>query len=470
MIQQNGQPLLLVAAVLIYLIAFAMVWFLGFIYALPFLWVLPLIGYYLLQSVIKPILLLIPMLGATYLGDVVRVIPDGTIPLTLFQIFLFLGIAVFFLHYLLKNEEKFRILGIELELLLIFTLMSFSIFYSPNRESALLNLSRMFFLIIMVYLIINILRERKHFFTVFTVLTAIATLLGVLSVQAALLDPVTAIMNIRAGGTRIFGRGAITVHDPNVFATLFFLPIAFTTSIFFSRMSYHWRAPAFVVTLILLAGLASTYSRSAWIATAFLLLMLVVYYRQYKMVSLVLITVLVVFISIPELRNMSVGFFNRILDIFSGATDDSSRIRLLLGIAAIHMFFDSWMMGVGFRGFPETFTNYFNTRESIGVVEPHNVIYELLAELGIIGFGLFLFLAIIIFKKASHNVHYSQTELDKVIATTLISSLIAFFIFFQFYGGALVNTNLWGLIGLIFAQGYYVSYKNTRSKILAFDQ
>ncbi len=397
------------------------------------------------------------MFGATYLGGVIQIIPEGTVPLTLFQVLLLLLILVCFLHYLIFNKERFQILGIELELLLILTLISFSIIYSPNRESALLNLSRIIFLIIMVYVIVNLLKERKHFYAIFFLMTFMAVILGSLSVHAALLDPFTAVMNLRYGGTRIIGRGAITIEDPNVFATLFFLPIAFTTSIFLSQTSILKRSAALGVTLVLLAGLASTYSRSAWIASAVLLMMLVIYYKQYKMMGLTACAIIIIILAVPELRDLTVGMFNRLLDIFAGSADDSSKIRMMLGIAAMHMFFDSYMLGVGFRGFPEMFTNYFSTQKSIGVVEPHNVIYEILAELGVIGFGLFLLLMIAIYRVAASNIRRSTDIHNRVIATALISTLTAFLIFYQFYGGGLMNTNLWATIGLIFAQRFYLN-------------
>lgn len=462
--QPDRQYWLIAVGILSYLAAFYIVWKLGFIYATPLLFLLPVIGWYLFQSLLKPILLLVPMLGATYLGNVVSVIPEGTVPLTLFQLFLLLGILIYFLHYLLHSDQKFRVLGFELELLLILTLISFTIIYTPNREDALLNLTRIIFLIILAYLIANIASRQIHFYAVFFLLTLIGIILGSLSVQTSLLDPVTTVMNIQSGGSKIFGRGALTIEDPNIFATLFFLPVAFTTSVFLSQQRLSWRIPALGVLLVLLLGLASTYSRSAWVSSAFLLLMLVIYYRQYKMVVLVFSAVLLIIVSVPELRNLTTGLFNRLLDIFSGSSDDSSKIRILLGTAGIYMFFDSWMLGVGFRGFPEKFTNYFTTQESIGVVEAHNVVYEILAELGIVGFGLFLVLAIMIVRKAAYHVRISQTETDKIIATTLISTLTAYLIFFQFYGGALVSTNLWALVGLIIAQGYYLNNNRTSLK------
>lgn len=460
-IKHPDQAWLIVGALMIYLTAFFVTSMLGFIYAAPLLFLIPIFGYYLIQSIIHPILLIVPMLGATYLGDIVSIFPVGAVPFTLFQILLISSIAVYIIHFLLSQKDSIRILGIELELLLGFTLISLSIIYSPNQINALFNLSRMVLLVIMVYLIVNTFRYRIHFITAFSLLVFISLILGILSIYSSLLDPLTAVKNLRAGGMQIIGRGAITIRDPNVFASFFFLPIAISTSVSFSKLSYYWRIPALGITLILLLSLASTYSRSSWLSATFLLLLLIIYYRQYKMMGMILAGILLLILAVPELRNISIGLINRVFDIFSGMSDDSSRIRVLLGIAGIRIFFDSYFMGVGFRGFPDKFTNYFTSQESIGVVEPHNIIYEILAELGLIGLGLFLVMTIIIFRQASQNVKNSITESDKIIATSLISTLVAFIIFFQLYGGALVNSNLWSLIGLVIAQGYYLKIRST---------
>ncbi len=445
---------LLGGGVAAYLLAFLAVSFLGFPYAVPILLILPFIGYLAFQSILKPVILIIPMFGATYLGEVIHLIPEGAVPITAFQIFLILTAIAYFLHLLINNKVTIKTLGFELELLLILTLISLSLIYSPARESATLFFIRFIVLIVMVYLIVNILKERKEFYYIFGLLALVAMILGTMSVRSALLDPVTAYMNFLAGGARIIGRGAITVEDPNVFASIFFIPIAFTSSIFLSGLNVWKRSLAFLATVILLAGLASTYSRSAWISTAVLLLVLVIYYKQYKIMTLSILGLIIIIMSVPELRSISLNLYDRVLDIFSGASDDSSNIRLLLGFAGMRMFFDSYMLGVGIRGFPDYFTNYYSTQESIGVVEPHNVIYELLAELGLPGFLLFLLIAVIIFRKASANIRNSKSELDKVVATTLIGTLTAFMVFYQFYGGALYSTLLWSVIGLIIAHSY----------------
>ncbi|MEX1120988.1 MAG: hypothetical protein WED82_02585, partial [Balneolales bacterium] len=109
------------------------------------------------------------------------------------------------------------------------------------------------------------------------------------------------------------------------------------------------------------------------------------------------------------------------------------------------------LLGVGFRGFPEVFPNYFSVQSTIGVVEPHNITYTILAELGVIGFFLF---AIIYWKigwVAYQNITLSTGDVERSVSITLFVAYIAFIIFYQFYNGFLVDTNIWIIIGLIFA-------------------
>jgi len=82
-----------------------------------------------------------------------------------------------------------------------------------------------------------------------------------------------------------------------------------------------------------------------------------------------------------------------------------------------------------------------------------------MAELGIIGLVLFLFIFGKIVIIAYRNVKNSIDEMQKIINVTLFSSLIAFLVFYQFYGGGLNDNNIWMLAGMIFFMKYRQSQK-----------
>jgi O-antigen ligase len=119
--------------------------------------------------------------------------------------------------------------------------------------------------------------------------------------------------------------------------------------------------------------------------------------------------------------------------------------------AAVQMFIDTHMIGVGLRGYAESILNFYSYQELIGIVLPHNVTYTILAELGLIGIMLFLFIIYRLTRDSYLNIRYASDELSRVVATSLFVSLMAFFMFFQFIGGGLPDNNVWLIIGLVYA-------------------
>jgi O-antigen ligase len=121
----------------------------------------------------------------------------------------------------------------------------------------------------------------------------------------------------------------------------------------------------------------------------------------------------------------------------------------MLGTAAIQMFFDTYSFGVGFDAFGEQFTKYYTLQQTIGVHEPHNITYTILAELGITGLFIFSALVFFIIRDAYENVKASKQNMDEILSISLFTSLIAYLVFYQFYGGALFDSALMLNIGLI---------------------
>jgi O-antigen ligase len=120
----------------------------------------------------------------------------------------------------------------------------------------------------------------------------------------------------------------------------------------------------------------------------------------------------------------------------------------MLGNGAIAMFMDSNMIGVGYGGFSENFIRYFSTQETVGVVEPHNIFYTILAELGIIGFIIFIVIIVKLLMDISHVVKNS-TNFNRHLAVALLGSFTSYLIFYQFYGGALYDAYVYLIIALV---------------------
>ncbi|MEX1122450.1 MAG: O-antigen ligase family protein, partial [Balneolales bacterium] len=351
--------LIIVSAVLVYgLVAYLS-------YATGITW-LPLLaigvffaGVFAFLSLKEPYYILLFVAVGSYLGNLVHLIEDGAVPVTIFQILLVMGFLFFVVHRLMASDLEIKLLGIELELMLFLALIFLSIVYTPNPESGMLNAIRFLILIATAYLVVNIVRSQNQITGILALLVAVSVVLAAIALRETILNPTAAAMEFMSAGN-LENRAKGTQVDPNIFASHFFLPIAFVSSLFLSLKSYMYRVPAFIILGILSLGLLSTFSRSAWVAAAVMLVLTAYFQRQLKLFVWLFGVALVAILFIPELQYTALNVLERIMDIFAGSSDNSSRIRILLGIAAMGMLFDSYLLGVGFRGFPEVFPNYFS--------------------------------------------------------------------------------------------------------------
>ncbi|MEX0684522.1 MAG: O-antigen ligase family protein [Balneolales bacterium] len=422
---------------------------------LPLIGIVAILGVgYVYSSLKDPYYILLLVALGSYLGNLVHLV-EGAVPLTIFQVLLVACFLFVALNKLMRADFEVKLLGIELELLLFTALIFLSLIYSPNEVNGMFNALRFTVLLITVYLVVNIITNINQVAGILIILAIVSVVLGSLSIKETLLNPEAAVMDyLTDGGVK--DRASGTQIDPNIFASHFLLPLAFVSSIFLTYKSYIIRGLSFLASILFIMGLMSTFSRSAWVAAAISLIIVAYYHRQLKIFVWLGLFAFFAVLFIPQLQFVALNIMERVIDIFAGSDDDSSMIRIMLGLAAMGMFFDSYFMGIGFRGFPEAFPNYYSTQVSIGVSEPHNITYTVLAELGIIGFILFVFIYWKIGSIAYHNIKNSISDLERSISITLFATYIAFIIFYQFYGGGLFDNNFWILVGLIFALNYNI--------------
>lgn len=417
--------------------------------------VLIVMGFAAVYVVKNPFPLIVLMAMGTYLGSLINIIEDGVIPFSPFQLFLILLFVAFLLNRMYFGNDRIIKLGIETELLLFLTLASISILYSPVHMTGVVYLARISVLLLMVYVVINVIKDNRQIYILFIALAAVSFVISIMLMADIVNNPQDAIRAILSDGASL-RRTTITEIDPNRLAAQLLLPVAFVTSIMLSGMKAQYRLIGVGVLLILLMGIAGTYSRSVMLAAIVMMILIAVLYKQYRLFLWLAVLGLAIVLIVPELRLFAGNALGRLINIFAGTSDASSNIRIMLGVAGLNMFADSYMIGVGLGGFPEFFTNYFTLEESIGVKMPHNVIYKLLAELGLIGFLLYAF---IIWKTAItgyRNILHSTNKFMKANSVTMFASFIALLIFYQFYGGALTDNILWLSVGLIFLQKRFI--------------
>ena len=90
--------------------------------------------------------------------------------------------------------------------------------------------------------------------------------------------------------------------------------------------------------------------------------------------------------------------FKRDRNLTARQTADSVHLRPILAVVAWKMFLDRPLLGCGYAQYPKESNNYVSDRstelplEKGRGYEPHNVVFSLLTEAGLVGLGLFAML------------------------------------------------------------------------------
>lgn len=448
--------LIAIGATLLYLFLRWATWFIG-LPPLEWVFLAAIVAVYVAtRMVTAPLLLLILIAAGSMAGNIVHVVEDGLIPFSLFQVFYLLAILVFIVRWFITGHEPLVKTGFELELALFFSLVFLSILWTPDAERAFLHAIRVLALSGLLFLFSNWIKNPRHITYVISSLVVLGSILGLIAIYYTINNPMAIIQDILTDGTRLATRARVGQTDPNIFASLFFLPLAFTATLSFSRTHLPVRLISILCFFILLAAVLVTFSRSAWVAILIMMILLAVLYRQYNLFVAGVIVILVVLALVPELRHLFLNIVNRFLGLFTGSVDTSNYVRILLIYASLGMFFDSWLLGVGWRGFPEHIFRYYSYQETHGVFEPHNVVYLVYAELGLAGLILFTFIVYKIFRLAWNNIRLSQSISGlpsgievSALAHALFGAFLAYAIFYQFLGSGFLDNQLWITTGLI---------------------
>jgi O-antigen ligase len=400
-----------------------------------------------------------PIIIGAYLSGLFYLAENLPIPLTAFQLVLALGCVIFFFKKLILRDLTFQIYGLEFVYLLLALFIMFSIIYTPEREEALFSSIRIAVLVFMSYIFVNTINNEKDIKFILIVIVGTSTIVAFSSLMQSLFNPDLVITNYLNQSNKIIRESGNEV-DPNIFASNFIMPVMLLCTTIMKSKNRLLQSMCLLSLLLILLVVLSTYSRSVWVSMVVGILYIIFKFKRVDIIIYALIIVALGILLIPELRVFFSTVLERIQNIFAGTEDDSSNIRLMLGIGAIKMFFDSYFMGVGFQGFSTYFQNYYTIQQTIGVYEPHNILYTILAEIGILGFIVFLYLLYKIVHTAYSCSKVNDSRLIHVASHSLLASSISYLVFYQFYGG-LTNSFIYILIGLIFA-----TKKVSQNKIL----
>ena len=234
----------------------------------------------------------------------------------------------------------------------------------------------------LMILVINEATEAESLHKLFSAVTVAATLLALIGIaqyvigvdiQAEWVDT-SSNAEIRARAYSLFG-------NPNIFAEYLVMVMPLTVATFWTTKRDGVRLLFVVMFLVQLAALFMTMSRGGWVGLAFAALVFVWIVRKELLLLAIPLSGIGMFF-IPE------TFVSRFLTIFN-FRDSSTSYRFKIWEITEELIRDHFLVGVGLghQPFKLIFEQYIRT---MPIFHAHNSYIEIFAELGVVGFVLFL--------------------------------------------------------------------------------
>lgn len=403
---------------------------------------------------IHSLLFVAPLIVGAYASGLFYLAEQSVIPITLFQLALVSLVGGFILLKFLSVDSSFELYGMEKWYALFLGLIFFSCVYTPERQQAVFYAIRFSVLLGMTYFIYNIIQEIEHLKIGVYAFIGSGVIVALINLYQIYTNPEILAFNYLKQGVRII-RSTGAENDPNVFASNFFTPILICVAWIGTTTKKWFRLVLFGFAGVMLASVLLSYSRSAWVSLFVGILTIQLFQRKNPILLYIAIVLFVVFLISPTVQNLVLSLWDRIVGLFVGGGDDSTKFRVVLAMGALTMIADSYLLGVGFQGFSTYFQYLYPPQETQWIFEPHNDFYMVFAELGLLGFLLFVVIMYLIFRQALESVQWfrriHENAWFQAVGLGFLASFVSYMIFAQFISGLMLNSLFMILIALIFS-------------------
>ena len=400
------------------------------------------------------LLFVAPLIMGAYASGLFYLAEQSVIPITLFQLALVVSIGGFFLLKFLSVDSTIELYGMEKWYALFLGLIFLSCIYTPERQQAVFYAVRFSVLLGMTYLVYNIIQQPEHLrigVYAFIVSGVFVALINLYQIYA---NPEILAFNYLKQGVRII-RSTGAENDPNVFASNFFTPILICVAWMGVTTKKWLHLVLFGLAGVMLASVLLSYSRSAWISLFIGIMTIQLFQRKNPILLYGTIALFMVLLISPTVQNLVFSLWDRIVGIFVGGGDDSTKFRVVLAMGALTMIADSYLLGVGFQGFSTYFQYLYPPQKTQWIFEPHNDFYMVFAELGILGFILFIVIMYLIFRQALESMRWfrdvHENKWMQAVGLGFLASFVSYMVFSQFISGLMLNSLFMMLVALIFS-------------------
>lgn len=238
-------------------------------------------------------------------------------------------------------------------------------------------------------------------------------------------------------------RASATYLDPNIFAR--FLDIVLLALIILRLKKRYIIKPQYMDISILICGitLLLTISRQGWVIFFICMFFAAFFFEKKVRNTIIIAQIVFTALAIPVLV-MLLNARQQGLELY----DIGTRAGLLLG--GVLMFLSNPILGVGAGGFQAVMINKYLAFLPWGINSAtisHTYVMTVLAELGVVGFGLFCVFLWLVFRQFLKNYRFGDKDV-KVYSLITFTSVLVIFIGAQAEGRFFEEPLLWLFLGL----------------------
>lgn len=330
----------------------------------------------------------------------------------LYMIFL---VGVYFYKGLFKKINPLTKEAIDLPILLFVIIITISTITSIDPSGSFRDLAIHITSIGFLFVIVNNINSKRDFniFIVFLVFSAtLVALYGFyqykvgVEMEAKWVDTV----NNPDVKTRIYS----VFGNPNILAEYLIMIIPISISLFWFSKKAHKKMVFLITSLILMLALILTLSRGGWLGFAFGIFVFILLIEKRLLLSIIPVT-------LGALYFLPQSILNRILSI-GNLADSSNSYRIRMWSITWNIIKDHWLVGVGFGHLPfkATFETYIRTMPTY---HAHNTYLETMAEMGILGFIVFISFIFILYKYSIKKLIKGKDRYIKTMAAGVLAGL-----------------------------------------------
>lgn len=372
-------------------------------------------------------------------------------------------VLAFILRAVFQGKLKIRSSQLNIAVLLLYSVMVVSLGYTWQTESTLKAIIRdSGYILIGFYIIPLCIQTEKQLQHV--CIAGLATHTAIV-----LYGFITQLMN----GIRIYDKLAAPFFIEHcIYAAFITFSFAFILAYQLNQKPGRFHLLLSLASLLIGLAIGLTFVRAAWLSVVILLLFYMIqFYHKRSSVDLIIILMVLFIAAIVLMTVTDLGkLFMQRIETIGDTKYVSNHDRLDRWAAAWKMALDHIVYGVGWGAYPDVypyyrvFENAFSSNIRMGA---HNLYLEILAETGLIGISIFLYMIYVYFRQCILLQYRVKSEFLNVFVIALQGAMITY-LFHAFLNNLgpsdKISIMFWFMLGMVPTVTYLVEKEDSQQE------